>query len=133
MTFLYTHRVRYRECDPMGVVYHTHYIDYFEAARTEALRGLGVVYKNLENDGIQMPVIDLALKYHLPARYDDLLEIETLISEPPRMRIRCDYTVRRKGEATPLVTGHVTLCFIDAKRNRPTLAPDHIQALFSDS
>ena len=55
--YVYRHRVRYRECDPMGVVYHTHYADYFEAARTEALREIGLAYKTLEEAGVQMPVI----------------------------------------------------------------------------
>ena len=64
----YFHRVRYRECDPMGVVYHAHYLDFFEAARTEALRELGLAYKSMEEAGFQMPVIDLAVKYRKPAQ-----------------------------------------------------------------
>ncbi len=123
ITYNYQLRVRYRECDPMGVVYHAHYIDYFEAARTEALRDMGIVYKSLEDSGIQMPTIDLAVQYKQPAHYDDLLEIRVILKEPPRTRIRVDYEVRRVNEDVVLTTGHVTLCFLDANRKRPVLAP----------
>lgn len=124
IVYNYQHRVRYRECDPMGVVYHAHYIDYFEAARTEALRYMGIVYKELEEQGIQMPTVDLAVRYRKPARYDDLLEIRVLLKEKPSMRIRIDYEVRRTGEPDILTTGHVTLCFMDVARQRPVLAPE---------
>lgn len=124
----YQHRVRYRECDPMGVVYHAHYLDYFEAARTEALRDMGIVYKSLEEQGIQMPTIDLAVQYKRPALYDDLLEIRVILKEKPRTRIRVDYEVRKVDEEEILTTGHVTLCFMDVNRRRPVLAP----AAFSD-
>ncbi len=123
VTYNYQHRVRYRECDPMGVVYHAHYIDYFEAARTEALRDMGIVYKELEAEGVQMPTVDLAVKYHQPALYDDLLEIRVMLKDKPGVRIRIDYEVRRVGEETILTTGHVTLCFMDITRKRPVLAP----------
>ena len=126
IVYNYQHRVRYRECDPMGVVYHAHYLDYFEAARTEALRDMGVVYKSLEDQGIQMPTVDLSLKYKKPAHYDDLLEIRVLLKEKPRMRIRVDYEVRRVDEDDILTTGHVTLCFMDVVRRRPVPAPDAV-------
>ena len=129
-TYLYRHRVRYRECDPMGVVYHTHYIDYFEAARTEALREMGVVYKELEDEGLIMPVIDLAVQYKRPAHYDDLLEITARVDQMPRTRVRIDYEVRRAGEPTLLATGHVTLCFVDTERDRPVTAPPSVRKVF---
>ena len=127
---VYHHRVRYRECDPMGVVYHAHYLDYFEAARTEALRSLGIAYKSLEAQGIRMPVVEVTVRYRLPAHYDDVLEITSRIVEPPRSRLRIENEVRRAGEPDLLVAGHVTLCFIDSARNRPIAAPDYIAELF---
>ena len=130
VSYVYQHRVRYRECDPMGVVYHTHYLDYFEASRTEALRDLGVAYKTLEESGIRMPVVEVNIKYRLPAYYDDLLEISSVIAEPPRSRICIQNEVRRAGESDVLVSGEVTLCFFDESRNRPVAAPDHIAELF---
>ena len=122
----------YRECDPMGVVYHTHYLDYFEASRTEALRELGVVYKSLEDQGVRMPVIEASIRYKQPAFYDDLLEITSEIVEPPRTRIQILNQVRRAGEDDVLVSGKVTLCFIDEARNRPIVAPPSIVELFKD-
>ncbi|MEM9998619.1 MAG: thioesterase family protein [Bacteroidota bacterium] len=135
MTHLYRHRVRYRECDPMGVVYHAHYLDYFEAARTEALRAWGVPYRRLEETGVIMPVVDVRLQYHRPGRYDDLLVIETTFPEPPGVRVPIDYVVRREGEdgevePKPLVSGRVTLCFVDPKRHRPISAPPLIREAF---
>lgn len=127
---MYTHRVRYRECDPMNVVYHTHYLDYFEAARTEALRELGLAYKELETVGIIMPVVEVQLKYHRSCYYDDLLEITTIFPTNPSMRIKIDYEVRAKGDPKVRVSGSVTLCFVDTKRMRPILAPPQIVEVF---
>ncbi|HET6566747.1 MAG TPA: thioesterase family protein [Rhodothermales bacterium] len=128
--YVYQHRVRYRECDPMGVVYHTHYLDYFEAARTEALRELGLAYKKLEESGIMMPVVDLSVQYKRPARYDDLLEIRAIFDELPGMRATIRYEVVRAGEDEILTTGHVALCFIDAARSRPVPAPEPVLHAF---
>jgi len=131
--FDYVHRVRYRECDPMGVVYHTHFVDYFEAARTEALREMGLAYKALEDRGVMMPVVDLGVQFKRPAHYDDELAIRAMFSEAPTSSITITYEVRRTGEAQVLVTGHVTLCFVDAERRRPVRAPDDVQALFENA
>ena len=130
-SYTYHHRVRYRECDPMGVVYHTHYLDYFEAARTEALRDLGLAYKDLEAQGIFMPVIDLGVQYHQPARYDDELAVTAFFEAMPRVRVPVRYEVRRVGEEALLVTGHVTLCFFDAERGRPTTLPAPLRDVFA--
>jgi acyl-CoA thioester hydrolase len=130
LSHCYVHRVRYRECDPMGVVYHTHYLDYFEAARTEALREMGLAYRDLEAQGVIMPVIDLSVQYKRPAYYDDLLEIRTMIAEIPRMRLAIQYEVSRRQEVDVLVTGTVSLCFIDRARNRPIPAPEQVASLF---
>ena len=77
-----------------------------------------------------MPVIDLALRYKKPARYDDVLDIYTRIRKAPRTRIRIEYDVQRTGERDVLVQGHVSLCFFDVSRNRPTVAPPSLAALF---
>jgi acyl-CoA thioester hydrolase len=115
----------------MGVVYHTHYLDYFEAARTEALRDLGVRYRDLEASGIIMPVVNVAVDYHRPARYDDLLRIEACFPEMPRVRVPIDYTVRGEDADAPLVTGHTDLCFMNAARRRPVRIPDSVRAAFA--
>lgn len=128
---IYRHRVRYRECDPMGLVYHAHYVDYFEYARTEALREMGVVYKELEASGVIMPVVDLSVRYHRPAYYDDVLEVKTIARDVPSTRVRLDYEIRREGSPDLLVSGQVTLCFVDAARNRPVRAPESVAAVFA--
>ncbi len=122
LDYVYRHRVRYRECDPMGVVYHTHYVDYFEAARTEALRAHGLAYKSLEDAGVIMPVVELSVRYHRPARYDDLLDVAVRI-ETPGTRARTEYEIRRAGEEIVLVSGTVVLCFFDAAQGRTVRAP----------
>jgi len=131
-TYDHNHRVRYRECDPMGVVYHTHYLDYFEAGRTEALRDLGLPYRSLEADGIIMPVVEANVRYKRPAHYDDLLVIRVTFDEMPSVRVPIDYTVRRPDAERPLATGHTTLCFMDAEGRRPIPMPDAVRSVFSD-
>ncbi len=128
----YEHRVRYRECDPMGVVYHAHYLDYFEAARTEALRDLGIAYRTLEESGVIMPVVEAQVRYHGPARYDDLIEIETRF-KLTGVRVETRYGVRRLGEAELLAEGRVTLCFMDAERRRPVRAPERVREAFKQA
>ena len=131
----YLHRVRFRECDPMGVVYHAHFIDWFEYARTEALREIGLPYKEIQDSCTSLPVVDLSVKYHKSAYYDDLLVVETMPSlSSSGLKLTCDYTVRRQGDDQILATGHVTLCFLQEGRLRPVPAPQAIQeALLSNS
>lgn len=128
--YTYRHRVRYRECDPMGVVYHTHYLDYFEAARTEALRSFGLAYKELENNGVIMPVVKASLDYHQPAEYDDLLAVKTTFTEVPSTRVPIDYKVFRLESEELLVSGHVELCFVSKERQRPIPAPSRVVSSF---
>ena len=130
LTYVHRHRVRYRECDPMGVVYHTHYLDWFEAARTEALRSQGVAYASLEADGVIMPVIEATVRYHGSARYDDEVEVEASFADVPRVRVTIDYAVRRAGERAVLVSGRTVLCFVDVARRRPVAAPAAVVEAF---
>lgn len=116
----------------MGVVYHTHYLDYFEAGRTEALRNLGIRYRDLEAEGIIMPVVNADVRYHAPARYDDELVIRVRFDEIPTVRVPIEYDVCRRNEDKTLTTGHTTLCFMDAERRRPIRAPDAIRSIFRD-
>lgn len=114
----------------MSVVYHSHYIDYFEAARTEALREFGITYREIEESGVYMPVIEATVKYRKPAYYDDLLEIKVSIPEAPDFRIGIDYEVyreegKRRGEL--VATGRVELCFFDRENERLTRAPEKLK------
>jgi acyl-CoA thioester hydrolase len=130
--FFYQHRVRYRECDPMGIVYHSHYLDYFEVARTEALRAFGYSYREMEDNGVIMPVVDVTIKYREGAKYDDLLDIRTVMTlSSSQTRVQFDYEVSRTAETGILVTGEVTLCFFDVARKRPIRAPQGVLDLVS--
>lgn len=115
----------------MNVVYHTHYLDYFEASRTEALRDLGVRYRDIESSGIIMPVVSVSVEYHRPAHYDDLLHVDAHFPSVPSVRVPIAYTVRPADADTPLVTGHTDLCFMDAERRRPIRIPDAIRDAFA--
>lgn len=90
-------RVRYAECDPMGVVHHGAYPAWLEIGRTELLRGAGITYAQLEASGVLLVVTRLALRYRLPARYDDELEIRTRVTGGGRARIDHAYEVCRVG------------------------------------
>lgn len=76
-------RVRYHDCDPLGIVYHGHYAKFFEIGRTEAMRKHDFSYKQLEEHGVAMPVVEMNIKYFRPARYDELMDIKTIIREWP--------------------------------------------------
>ena len=106
-----TIRVRYAECDPMGVVHHAVYPIWFEIGRTELLRETGLTYRELEEAGVYLAVVDLSVKYRRPARYDDLLTLKTTWNNSGRVKITHDYELLRHGEC--LATGRTTLACLD--------------------
>ena len=118
-------RVRYAETDQMGYVYYGNYAAYYEVSRAESLRVLGVSYKELEKQGIIMPVLENYSKYIRPAKYDDLLTIRVFIKEFPDTRIRFDYEVYNEAEKL-INLGYTTLVFIDAKTNQSVQMPDFL-------
>ena len=123
-------RVRYVETDQMGIVWHGNYLQYFEFARTEALRASGWSYRGLEEAGIMLPVVEAHLEYSRPAKYEDLLTIQVIVRDPITVRMRFDYEVRNEaGEL--LVTGYTMLGFVDAKTRRPCRPPAKLKELFS--
>jgi acyl-CoA thioester hydrolase len=116
-------RVRYAETDQMGYVYYGNYAAYYEVARTEMLRKTGFSYKELEEMGVMMPVLEMNIKYSQPAKYDELLTIKVIIKEKPSVRIKFEYEVYDEA-GTLLNTGNTQLVFVDMARNRPCKAPD---------
>jgi acyl-CoA thioester hydrolase len=98
-------RVRYPETDRMGVVHHTHFFVWFEVGRTELLRELGCTYRDMEGRGIFMPVVEAACRYRVPARYDEVVEIETELEEISASRVAFRYQIHRKGTDRPLAEG----------------------------
>ena len=123
-------RVRYVETDQMGVVWHGNYLQYFECGRTEALRACGWSYRELEEAGIMLPLVEAHLEYPRPAKYDDLLTIRTTVRGPVSARIRFEYEVRNEAGET-LTTGYTVHGFVDAKTRRPCRPPAKLKALFA--
>lgn len=109
----------------MGVVYHGNYAQYFELARTEWLRALGVTYKDMELSGINLPVIALNFKFLKPALYDDVITIEVELTKMPVVKIEFFYTITNQQNEV-LCTGGSTLAFMNAKTNKPMKCPDYI-------
>lgn len=118
-------RVRYAETDRMGYVYYGNYAQYFEVGRVEALRQLGFSYKEIEDSGVILPVLDLLVKFKKPALYDDELTITTFIKELPSVRIRFEYEVKNQNDEL-ICTGETSLVFVDPVRNKPCRAPEGI-------
>jgi len=82
----------------MGYCYYGNYAQYFEVARVESLRSLGISYKELEDKGILLPVVDFHVKYKKPAHYDDELIVKCQINKVPGVKIVFDYTTYREEE-----------------------------------
>ena len=115
-----TVRVRYAETDRMGLLHHANYIVYFELARTEMLRSKGVSYREVEDSGHFLVIIDLGCKFKKPAYYDDLLTIRTTVARVTHVKIVHEYRVFRDGEL--LAEGHSTLACVD-REGKPQALP----------
>lgn len=118
-----TIRVRYGETDKMSYVYYGNYASYFEVARVEALRTLGMSYRSMEEDGILLPVLEYKVKYFKPALYDDLLKVRTIIPCMPSVRIVFEYEIFNEA-GIKLTEAETTLVFIDQESGRPRKAPE---------
>ena len=117
-------RVRYSETDKMGVVYHSNYIEYYEVARTECIRSLGLPYSKLEERGVILPVTKIESIYKGSLYYDDEVEIVASVREMPGFKMIFDYDVLREGK---LVNKGVSeLLFYDVEKKRPCKAPKEL-------
>ena len=122
------YRVCYADTDQMGVVYYANYFMLFERARTELLRLNGLSYKEIEEQGFMLPVLDAHAKYHRPARYDDLLDVTARVVDFDGLKLKTACEVKRDGVL--LVDGDVTLVFLNAKTGRPSRPPENIRKIF---
>ena len=121
-----TIRVRYAETDQMGYVYYGNYATYYEVARTEALRKLGLSYKKLEEEeGVMLPVLENHSKYLQPARYDDQIRIVVKVPEEPAVRITFTYELYNEDN-TLINTGKTVLVFVNKESGRPCRAPEEM-------
>ena len=118
-------RVRYAETDQMGVVYYGNYAQYFEQGRTEWLRNLGFSYRWMEDNHIHLPVVSYTVQYKKPARYDDLLTVETSLKNLPTGKIEFDYTLYNEAGVL-LATAHTVLVFVNANTQKVTKAPRYL-------
>lgn len=121
-------RVRYAETDKMGVVYHANYLIYLEVSRVEWLRNHGVSYKELEDNGIALPVVNINIDYKKPALYDDLLTIKTSLIYCKGVKVIFESKIYNH-EQKLLTEAQVTLVFVNIKSGRPMIPSDEIQAI----
>jgi acyl-CoA thioester hydrolase len=126
--FRFVVRVRYADTDQMGMAYHGNYVTWFEVGRTEMLRAQGMSYREVEEAGFRMPVLEVRCRYLKPARYDDELAIETSLAELGRASLRFEYRVVRRGDGELLALGMTRHCFLDAA-GRPVRPPAFFAAL----
>ncbi|MCK6482694.1 MAG: acyl-CoA thioesterase [Phycisphaerae bacterium] len=116
-------RVRYAESDPMGVLHHSKYFEYFEMGRTELLRRAGFRYRDLEERGVLFVVVKLECRFRAPARYDDELILTTRITRMSRARIDHEYSLTRDGRV--LCEAASTLACV-GRDGRPIPIPDEM-------
>ncbi len=120
-------RVRYAETDQMNIVYYGNYAQYFEVGRVESIRQLGYTYKDMEEQGVIMPVVELHIKYLRPATYDDLLTVKTQIRELPENH-RIEFYQEVYNEKNKMLTsGKVVLYFLDAETRNKVLMPEELK------
>jgi len=123
-------RVRYAETDQMGVVYYSNYFVWFEVGRTDLLRAGGWTYREMEADGVSLPVIEARCEYKLPARYDDDLEIRTTGTLVSPVRVAFSYEIVRPADAHTVATGQTVHASLD-RSGRPCRLPDRVKGFFA--
>ena len=122
-------RVRYADTDKMGVAYYANYLVWFEVGRTEWLRAQGVSYRDIELDGIVLPVIEARCEFRLPLRYDDEAEIRTRAALVTPVRVQFHYTVVRHHDAAVSARGFTVHAATDMT-GRPKRLPASVRRLF---
>lgn len=123
LTYSYSGKVRYSETDQMGFVHHSNYARYYENARWEMFRSLGIDYAQIEAEGIQMPVVKMDVHFIQPLRYDEEYVVETQINKLPRsvLEFVCIIT---SGERGIVHKAQVTLAFIGKRTQRACRPPE---------
>ena len=121
-------RVRYADTDQMGYVYYGNYATYYEVARVECLRALGLTYRELEEGGVMLPVLENTSRFIAPGRYDELLTVKVAIKEMPGVRITFHYEIY--NESNELINeGHTLLVFVKKDSGRPCRMPPEMKQL----
>jgi len=123
-------RVRYAETDKMGVVYYANYLVWFEVARADLLRSLGWTYREMELDGVSLPVIEAHCDYHRPVRYDDEIEVRTEGRVLSPIRMEFHYHVIRKHDEVVSATGRTVHAALD-RSGKPCRLPQRVREAFA--
>lgn len=124
----YKIRVPYVDVDRMAFLYHSHYIEYFDMARTEMIREMGYPNLKIEEDGVALPVVEIKINYSKPAMYDDVLTIRTKVLEMPSATITFHYEVLR--DETLLCQASVRLAFMNSETGKACRPPRKLIELF---
>ncbi|GAA0719281.1 thioesterase family protein [Aquimarina litoralis] len=125
-------KVRYSETDQMGVVHHGNYAQYLELARIDWLSRLGISYKNMEENGVMLPVFTLNFKFKKSAFFDDELTVKTFLKKIPTARIVFDYEIYNQNQDL-LTIASSTLVFVDTKTRKPILCPPYLLEIIENT
>ena len=123
-------RVRYAETDQMGVAHHSSYFVWMEAARTELLREFGLSYRELEERGYLLPVVEAHCRFSRSVRYDDVITIESSLDKLRGASLRIGYRICRAGDENPAVAEGYTLHAFTNREGRVVKTPDFFIELF---
>ena len=124
-------RVLYGDTDSMGVAYYANYLKWFEIGRTELFRALGSSYRSWEERGCFLPVYEAYCRYHKPARYDDIIRIQTTSCLEGKLRLRFDYQLSHKENGTLLAEGYTVHVCTD-KDGRVIKPPVELRKFFKE-
>jgi acyl-CoA thioester hydrolase len=124
-------RVRFCETDLMGIVHHSNYLAYFEAGRVEWLRRRGVTYVDWAARGVHLPVVEANVRYRAPAKFDDVIDIETRLVELRWASLRYEYRMWREAGGLLLAEGTTRLACITGEHTLQRFPDDVLASLMS--
>lgn len=123
--------VRYAETDQMGIVHHSVYPIWYEAGRTDYIKMFGISYTEMEEAGVMMPLINLTCHYGIPAKYEDVVVVETRATKLSAAKMVLYYEVKRKNDGVLLGSGTTEHGFVDSKTFKPINVKKKLPELFS--
>ena len=126
--FDYEYRVRYGDTDKLGISYYANYFVWFEAARTEYFRALGLPYTECEKKGYFLPVAEAGAKYIAPSTYDDLLKVRTSVAQIRKSSMRFEYQIFQKTSGVLTATGFTVHVFVD-RNLKPVRIPEEVKKI----
>ena len=116
----------------MGVAHHSHYLAWFEVGRTDLMRNLGCAYREMEAEGCFLPVVEVSSRFHSAVRYDEVLEVETILLQVAASRVTFEYRLRRESEETVLAEGKTVHATVNGA-GRVIRLPDSYRKILTKS